>query len=736
VKTSIIIATNKRPETLRECLDSFIGQSILPDEVIISHGGGDTRTKDIAKKYKYASLNIKYLNKGDLGSARQRNIAAVMAKGDILVFLDDDVICETDFIKEILEPFKVDVKNEIAGVSGVCVNLSYKPLSYLNRCLFELCLGKGERKSSYAGMVVGPAVNFYPGDKPNSLKEVQWMPSCCSAYRKDIFLKNKFNEKFYGYSFMEDVDLSLRVLKKYKLINTTKARIFHKDMGSQTHRNWTDIGKMQVLNRWHIMTDVLGKNSLSYKLKFFYFQIYSTLGELRLLMNAKYTKSTLLRWLGRIKGCLALLSMSPRRKTHKKTIIYEKERLKNITEEVLLSHSGKQHSYRLAVSLQELGSLKQFITSSYYAPGRFPDKILSQNKDLDMYLKKRNIEGLSERVKRFPVFELPEFFLRNILGISKAAHHAVFLRDMLFDKFVAGTQIKDCSIFWGFQGSSYDSLKKATTKGIKTVVELATAHVSAAIEILGHERDRSPEWADSITNLYFPEWYIERLKAEPFLSDYQVVASEFSKKTLVDAGVNAANILLLPLGTDIAKFVSNKRSEKGPLKILFVGGVGQRKGIKYLLEAVKNLHSDNINLKIIGGIAGSGRALKQYHEYYEYLGRLTHEKTLEIMNECDCLVLPSLFEGFGLVIPEAMASGMPVIASTHSAAPEIIREEIDGFVFRPDDVQSLTEKIAYLAKNRKKCIEMGQNAHERAKEYSWEKYKKRLKEILQVINNG
>ncbi|GAI78635.1 unnamed protein product, partial [marine sediment metagenome] len=110
--------------------------------------------------------------------------------------------------------------------------------------------------------------------------------------------------------------------------------------------------------------------------------------------------------------------------------------------------------------------------------------------------------------------------------------------------------------------------------------------------------------ADSISNLYFPEWYLKRLKEEPFRADYCVVASRFCRKTLEDEGVDSERILTLPLGADLEKFTFKKRSENDTFQILFVGGIGQRKGIKYLLDAYAGIKGKNTKLKIIGPVIG------------------------------------------------------------------------------------------------------------------------------------
>ncbi len=403
-------------------------------------------------------------------------------------------------------------------------------------------------------------------------------------------------------------------------------------------------------------------------------------------------------------------------------------------EDILLSHSGKQHSYKVAVSLQSLKRLRVFLTSFYYDPTRFPDKIFSKIKRLHIFLKRRNEEGLTRKVRRFPLFEIPETLLRTVRFNHRVVQGCVFLRDLLFDYFVAFTQLKECKIFWGFQGSCLKCLRISNKKGFVSFLEMSTGHVLTALKILSEEKRRNPQWADSISNLCFPDWYLKRLKSEPFKADFCIVASNFTRRTLEDAGVSKDKILLLPLGVDLEKFNFQERPKRGYLQLLFVGGVGQRKGIKYLLDAVKMINSVNVRLKIVGPIYGSGRALKEYSGYYEYLGPKAQDEIVGIMHQSDCLILPSLFEGFGLVIPEAMATGIPVITTHNSAGPDIIREDIDGFVVNPCDSHSIAEKIDFMASSGVRVLEMGRNAAERAKEFSWDRYRLRLNEILNSIN--
>lgn len=401
---------------------------------------------------------------------------------------------------------------------------------------------------------------------------------------------------------------------------------------------------------------------------------------------------------------------------------------------VLEAHSGKQHAYRHAAALESLGALHKFVTSGYYKPDAFPDRLLSWSKWFDSRLRRRTLSALpSAKVVRRWRFELPELAARAILGSGPVAERLMMHRDARFDRWLARTWACVADIYWGFQGSCLESLRAARKAGAIAVAEFATAHVTSAIEILAREAERHPEWADTISNFHFPDWYRHRLEQEPHEADYCVVASEFSRKSLLRVGIDADRIKLLPLGVDVDDFSFVPRTTTGPFRILFVGGVGQRKGIKYLLEAYKRMRTSETELVLVGPLIGTGQALARYNGTYTYRGRLDQAAVVREMQSAHVLVLPSVFEGFGLVIPEAMATGMPVIASTHSIGPEIVREGQDGFVLEPDDVEGLAAKLTWLAGHRVGAAEMGREAAERAKAVSWKAHAVRLREILREI---
>jgi len=408
---------------------------------------------------------------------------------------------------------------------------------------------------------------------------------------------------------------------------------------------------------------------------------------------------------------------------------------------IILSHSGKQHSYQVAKALWQLGLLEKFYTSSYITSSFLQQQILKRN---DQFWSRRFIDALPGlKVSANWRFELPELLMRQWHGKSPAVQKAVYQRDENFDRFVARKlqhHEKGVNLFWGFQGSCLLSLKAAVECGHEAWCELATAHVTAAKRILGEEAQLHPEWAHTIDNLVFPSAYERRLEEEPHAATRVIAASSFTAQTLTEIGIPAEKISYLPLGCDIHHVPYHERPddniEKRPLKLLYAGTITQRKGIKYLLEAMRRLHSHrDIELHLIGGIQGNEDPLKSYHGLFHYLAPVSQQALFRLYSNFDALVLPTIFEGFGLVIVEAMAAGLPVITTPHSIGPEVIKHQENGYLIPIRDINAIVSSIESMRHLSHQNYQMMRvNARKAALNYSWQSYQERLSRLMLSLN--
>lgn len=300
-ETTVVIATRDRPGPLADCLASLSSQGCPPAEIIISDGStGDATERLVALRRARSPSRLRYLRCRRRGAAVQRNEAIDVARGRILFFLDDDVVCEPSFVEEIVKVFAADSRGEIGGVSGTVVNQTFVEPSRVNRWFMHWMAGS--RRGEYGGRLIGPAWNHLPPDAGDAIREVDWAPSCCVAYRADVLRQIRFNEAFGEYAYAEDVHLSARVALEKRVVNTGRARLYHHDMGLRSHGNPRALGRAQVVNRWVIMRDVLARTGVADRLKLAMLQVYFGYAEVRACMRGDSWRRMFAAWRGRAEG--------------------------------------------------------------------------------------------------------------------------------------------------------------------------------------------------------------------------------------------------------------------------------------------------------------------------------------------------------------------------------------------------------------------------------------------------
>jgi glycosyltransferase involved in cell wall biosynthesis len=245
-------------------------------------------------------------------------------------------------------------------------------------------------------------------------------------------------------------------------------------------------------------------------------------------------------------------------------------------------------------------------------------------------------------------------------------------------------------------------------------------------KIQQEEAALKPEWASTMSANLDSAEKLERKDRELQLADKIVVASAFTKKTLAEAPNLNAPIQVIPYGAPAVAAPVEKQCN-GKLKVLFVGILSQRKGISYVFDAVKPLAA-HVELTLIGRPGGPCPALERELKAHRWIPSLPHAQVLEEMQRHDVLVFPSLFEGFGLVILEAMSRGLPVITTPNTAGPDLLTDGVDGFVVPIRSAEAVSEKLMMLMHDRERTEWMSAAARNTAARCSWENYRRSLVE--------
>lgn len=254
-------------------------------------------------------------------------------------------------------------------------------------------------------------------------------------------------------------------------------------------------------------------------------------------------------------------------------------------------------------------------------------------------------------------------------------------------------------------------------------------HPSSMRRILTEELEAHPDCAESLKQeweLSLPEEDFEHLVKESGMASSYLVASSFTKQTLVENGVSAQSVTVVPYGVDTRRFIPDDRRDANPgtkLQLLFVGRINQRKGIKYLLEALRLLKSDRVHLTVCGRVVDGLELFRPFADRVSIRPSVGARELVAAYQAADLFVFPSVAEGFGQVLLESLACGLPVLSTTRTAAPDLIENGLEGFVVEPRSAAAIAERIAWAIDHRSQLAEMSRAARLRAEQFTWHRFR-------------
>jgi glycosyltransferase involved in cell wall biosynthesis len=262
---SCVIPTRDRPEALRRTLRSLSAQGELPAQLILIDASRDDASckvaDDLTDEFAARGCTIRWQSAVIAGAAPQRNQGMKLATQPVIAFFDDDIILQQDCLASLHGALMSDAR--IGGVNAMIANQHYFPPSWVSRFIFRLMRGRAE--ITYAGCLLGPAINILPEDREDlpEVVPVEWLNTTCTLYRREALPDPPFPDFFSGYSMMEDVALSVRVARDWKLANARRARIFHDSQPGAHKDDVAALSKMELVNRHYVMTYILEKRLLS-----------------------------------------------------------------------------------------------------------------------------------------------------------------------------------------------------------------------------------------------------------------------------------------------------------------------------------------------------------------------------------------------------------------------------------------------------------------------------------------
>lgn len=305
-------------------------------------------------------------------------------------------------------------------------------------------------------------------------------------------------------------------------------------------------------------------------------------------------------------------------------------------------------------------------------------------------------------------------------------------------------------IFFGYDTGSLETMQYLKGQGVPCVVgQMDPNRVEA--DLVRAEEKLWPGWSQQAVSVPVPDAYFKRREQEWIVAERVVVNSEFSKRALIQQGVPLEKLVVIPLcyeaGGRGAKGGSRRTEDGGrnahlraptshlhPLRVLFLGQVILRKGIQYLIEAAKLLHDEPVRFDVVGAIGILADAVKSAPSNMTFHGRATRDETARWYEQSDVFVLPTISDGFAITQIEAMAHGLPVIATPNCG--DVVTDGMDGFIVPVADGRSLAKMIHRYVSEPELLPAQRQAAIQKSKQFTLDKLAERLLSLENELSGG
>jgi glycosyltransferase involved in cell wall biosynthesis len=400
-------------------------------------------------------------------------------------------------------------------------------------------------------------------------------------------------------------------------------------------------------------------------------------------------------------------------------------------------HPGTQHSWQTALAFQEGGSLGWYATSAFYDKERWPYKFEnllpgSLADRLHREFMRRHLPGLdTSQIRQFGMWEWCETLARRA-GYATIARCANRRGNRSFGKrLIRLLEDERVDVVWGYNTSSLEVFRWAKARGVRCVLDQTIGHCASLNHVMLAERAKNPDFfVESFVPFSLADIALQN--EELALADLVVVGCDFCSRTLVENGCDPKKIVIIPYGFDETLFPTTKPTRKPlggrPIEFLFVGSVTPRKGVATLMEAFADIPPQLARLTIIGHLEIPEKTFRRFRGHIAHIESIPRKDVVEHFTAADCFVFPSLFEGGGIVLYEAVAAGLGIVQSSNCG--DGVRYGRNGLVLKEISPGCLRQAVLDLVANPGQLLEWQDASWRMREERTWKRYRHAIRDLI------
>lgn len=298
------------------------------------------------------------------------------------------------------------------------------------------------------------------------------------------------------------------------------------------------------------------------------------------------------------------------------------------------------------------------------------------------------------KIHSFPWLHTPA--MAGLFGLARIApiRREWYWWDVQSLDYWVAKQIRKPTTLVSVAATGLQAGRKAQALGGRYVCDLPTSHIRHRNQVLCEEYQR---W--KVPFLGIDPRELAKQEAELEQADAITVASEYSRRTCLAAGVPEGKLKKIPYGVRLERFQKNGEPDRGRFQILWVGHVSVAKGFMDLLTAFQQFKHPNKSLVAIGMVHGhmSSVLRSQNLEGVKFKGQVLNADLSKYYSQSHVFAFPSIDDGFGMVMGEALACGCPVIASNHTGAEDFIQEGKEGFIVPIRSPEAICDRLERIA---------------------------------------